>query len=56
MRQKCSLLVDNVYMVAFIGGGAGSVIAQLLSVPIDIISQHLMLVSYLWQFRFDLWS
>lgn len=44
VRQQASQFVDNPYIVAFIGGGAGSIIAQLLSVPIDIISQHLMLV------------
>jgi len=44
VRQQASLVFDNVYLVAFLGGGAGSIVAQLLSVPIDIISQHLMLV------------
>ena len=44
VRQQAALIVDNKYLVAFLGGGAGSVIAQLFSVPIDIISQHLMLV------------
>jgi hypothetical protein len=29
--------------MAFIGGGFSSIIAQILSVPIDIISQHMML-------------
>ena len=29
--------------MAFIGGGCGSIIAQMLSVPIDIVSQHMML-------------
>ena len=29
--------------MAFVGGGCGSIIAQILSVPIDIISQHMML-------------
>jgi solute carrier family 25 protein 44 len=29
--------------MAFVGGGVGSVIGQTLSVPIDVISQHLML-------------
>ena len=39
-----SLLTNNVYVVAFVGGGSGSVVAQGLSVPIDVLSQHMMLV------------
>ena len=38
-----SLFTDNVYVMAFVGGGCGSIIAQMLSVPIDIVSQHMML-------------
>ena len=29
--------------MAFLGGASGSLIAQILSVPIDVISQHMML-------------
>ena len=43
MRQQVSLLTQNVYIMAFVGGAFGSVFAQMLSVPIDIISQHMML-------------
>jgi solute carrier family 25, member 44 len=43
VRQKVKLFTDNVYIMAFAGGGFGSIIAQTLSVPIDIISQHMML-------------
>lgn len=31
-------------MTAFVGGASGSVFAQMFSVPIDIVSQHMMLV------------
>ena len=43
VRQQVSLVTKNVYVMAFIGGGCGSVIAQMLSVPIDVVSQHMML-------------
>ncbi|CAF0791099.1 unnamed protein product [Brachionus calyciflorus] len=42
-RQQISLFTQNRYLTAFIGGASGSVIAQILSVPIDIVSQHMML-------------
>ena len=43
VRQQVSLFTTNVYLTAFLGGGCGSIIAQMLSVPIDIVSQHMML-------------
>lgn len=42
-RQQISVITQNRYLTAFIGGASGSVIAQILSVPIDIVSQHMML-------------
>ena len=39
-----SNFTSNRYLTAFVGGASGSVFAQMLSVPIDIISQHMMLV------------
>jgi solute carrier family 25 protein 44 len=30
-------------MMAFLGGASGSLVAQIFSVPIDVISQHMML-------------
>lgn len=38
-----SHFTSNMYITAFAGGGAGSIIAQTLSVPIDVVSQHMML-------------
>ena len=38
-----SLVTDNRYIKAFVGGGCSSIIAQMLSVPIDVVSQHMML-------------
>ena len=43
VRQKVSLVTDNRYIKAFVGGGCSSIIAQMLSVPIDVVSQHMML-------------
>jgi solute carrier family 25 protein 44 len=37
------MLTNNFYMMAFIGGASGSLVAQIMSVPIDVISQHMML-------------
>lgn len=42
-RHLLSHFTNNIYITAFAGGGAGSVIAQTLSVPIDVVSQHMML-------------
>ena len=39
-----SKVTSNLYVVAFVGGGASSVVAQTLMVPVDVISQHMMLV------------
>jgi solute carrier family 25 protein 44 len=44
MRNQISYFTKNVYLIAFFGGGAGSIIAQTLSVPIDVVSQHMMLI------------
>ena len=44
VRQQVSLLTANIYVMAFVGGAAGSVVGQTISVPLDVISQHLMLV------------
>ena len=44
VRQHSSLITDNVYATAFIGGVTGAVFAQLFSVPLDIVTQHMMLV------------
>lgn len=38
-----SHFTNNMYITAFAGGGTGSIIAQTLSVPIDVVSQHMML-------------
>ena len=43
-REKAALIVDNKYLIAFVGGASGSIIAQIFSVPIDVVSQHMMLV------------
>ncbi len=32
------------YVMAFVGGAASSIVAQTLQVPVDVISQHMMLV------------
>lgn len=37
------MFTNNIYITSFAGGGAGSIIAQTLSVPIDVVSQHMML-------------
>lgn len=42
-RLQVSYLTNNLYAMAFLGGASGSMVAQILSVPIDIISQHMML-------------
>ncbi len=39
-----SLVTKNAYLIAFVGGGSGSIIAQSISVPIDVLSQHMMLI------------
>lgn len=44
IRQQVSLLTSNVYVIAFAGGGGSSIVAQSLSVPIDVLSQHMQLV------------
>ena len=36
--------VRNTMVKAFVGGGAASVVGQTIIVPLDIISQHLMLL------------
>lgn len=44
MRQKASSLTSNVYAIGFLAGGGASFFAQSLSVPIDVLSQHMQLV------------
>lgn len=44
VRQQVSLLTGNVYLIAFAGGGVSSIFAQSLSVPIDVLSQHMQLI------------
>lgn len=44
VRQQASLLTSNVYLIAFAGGGVSSIVAQSLSVPIDVLSQHMQLI------------
>lgn len=44
VRQQVSHLTSNLYVMAFVGGAAGSLFAQMFSVPLDIVSQHMMLV------------
>jgi len=44
IRQQTSLLTNNVYLIAFAGGGGASIVAQTLSVPIDVFSQHMQLI------------
>lgn len=43
-RQQVSTLTNNIYLIAFAGGGLSAILAQSLSVPIDVISQHMQLV------------
>lgn len=44
LRKKIDKnITKNVYIKGFIGGGGASIIAQTFSVPMDIISQHMML-------------
>lgn len=44
IRQQVSLFTKNVYLIAFAGGGGSSIVAQSMSVPIDVLSQHMQLV------------
>ena len=44
IRSRSSALTKNEYIRAGIGGSAGSLCAQVLACPIDIISQHMQLV------------
>lgn len=44
IRQQTSMLTKNVYVIAFAGGGGASIVAQSLSVPIDVLSQHMQLI------------
>lgn len=44
LRQQTSLLTNNVYLIAFAGGGGSSILAQTISVPIDVLSQHMQLI------------
>ncbi len=43
IRQEVSLLTDNMYIKACIGGAGAGVISQTISVPLDIFSQHMQL-------------
>ena len=43
VRHHVSIFNNNIYIKAFVGGATGSILSQILTVPIDVISQHMML-------------